>query len=138
MPAQDTFHSAVKIALQRDGWTITADPLTLEIGVRQVYVDLGAEKLFAARKENKEIAVEVKTFLGASSVTEFHLAVGQFLNYRSILRRQQPDRDLYLAVPVNAYDSFFNEELARISLADYQIKLLVFDPEQEVILLWTS
>jgi hypothetical protein len=138
MPAQDTFHSAVKVALQKDSWTITADPLTLEIGVRQVYVDLGAEKLLAAQKENQAIAVEVKTFLGASSVTEFHLAVGQFLNYRSILRRQQPDRQLYLAVPANVYDSFFNEELARISIEDYQIKLLVFDPEQEEILLWTN
>jgi hypothetical protein len=138
MPAQDTFHSAVKVALQRDGWTITADPLTLEIGVRQVYVDLGAEKLFAARKENQEIVVEMKTFLGASSVTEFHLAVGQFLNYRSILRRQQPDRQLYLAVPTDAYNSFFREELAQISIQDYAIKLIVFEPEQEEIVLWIS
>jgi hypothetical protein len=138
MPAQDTFHSAVKVALQKDGWTVTDDPLTLEIGVRQLYVDLGAEKLLAARKENQEIAVEIKTFLGASSVTEFHLAVGQFLNYRSILRRQQPNRKLYLAVPTAAYDSFFNEELARISIEDYQIQLVVFSPEQEEIVLWTG
>jgi hypothetical protein len=137
MPAQDTFHNAVKVALQKDGWVITDDPLTLEIGVRQVYVDLGAEKLLAAQKENQKIAVEVKTFLGASNVTDFHLAVGQFLNYRSILRRQQPDRKLYLAVPTNAYDSFFNEELALISIEDYQIQVVVFDPEQEAIVLWT-
>lgn len=138
MPAQDTFHAAVRLALQKDGWTITDDPLTLAIGTRQVYVDLGAEKLLAARKENQEIAVEVKTFLGASSVTEFHLAVGQFLNYRSILRRQQPDRVLYLAVPVESYSGFFKEDLAQISVEDYQIKLLIFDPEQEEIVLWIS
>jgi hypothetical protein len=100
MPAKDRFHDSVKVALQKDGWIITHDPLTLEIGLRQVYIDLGAEKLIAAQKDNREIAIEVKTFAGASSITEFHLAVGQFLNYRSILRRQQPNRLLYLAVAI--------------------------------------
>ena len=62
MPAKDIFHDTLKLALQKDGWTITHDPLTLEIGLRQVYVDLGAEQIIAARKDSREIAVEVKTF----------------------------------------------------------------------------
>lgn len=138
MPAKDVFHDSVKVALQKDGWIITHDPLTLEIGLRQVYIDLGAEKLIAAQKDNREIAIEVKTFAGASSITEFHLAVGQFLNYRSILRRQQPNRTLYLAVAIEVYNSFFREELPQISIEDYQITLVIFDPETAEILEWIS
>lgn len=138
MPAKDTFHELIKLALQKDGWTVTHDPLTLEIGLRQIYIDLGAEKLIAAEKNNQQIAVEIKTFAGASSITDFHLAVGQFLNYRSVLRRQQPSRVLYLAVPIETYSSFFTEELPKISIADYQINLVIFNPEIAEILQWIS
>ena len=129
---------SLKLALQKDGWTITDDPLTLEIGFRQVYVDLGAEKIIAAQKNNREIAVEVKTFAGASNITEFHLAVGQFLNYRSILRRQQPNRALYLAISTEIYNSFFKEELPQISIEDYQIKLVIFEPNTAEVLQWIN
>ena len=138
MPAKDTFHDTLKLALQKDGWTITHDPLTLEIGLRQVYVDLGAEKIIAAQKDNREIAIEVKTFAGASNITEFHLAVGQFLNYRSILRRQQPNRILYLAISTEIYNSFFKEELPQISIEDYQIKLVIFEPNTAEVLQWIN
>lgn len=138
MPAKDAFHDTLKLALQKDGWTITDDPLTLEIGLRQVYVDLGAEKIIAAQKNNREIAVEVKTFAGASNITEFHLAVGQFLNYRSILRRQQPNRILYLAISTEIYNSFFKEELPQISIEDYQIKLVIFKPDTAEVLQWIN
>ena len=109
MPAKDTFHDILKLALQNDGWTITHDPLTLQIGLRQVYIDLGAKKIIAAQKDNREIAVGVKTFAGASNIAEFHLAVGQFLNYRSILRRQQPNRTFYLAISTEIYNSFLKK-----------------------------
>ena len=138
MPARDTFHDSVKLALQKDDWIITHDPLTLEIGLRQVYIDLGAEKLIAAQKDNQEIAIEIKIFAGASSITDFHLAVGQFLNYRSILRRQQPNRILYLAVSEEIYTSFFREELPQISIEDYQIKLVIFEPEKAEIVEWIN
>lgn len=138
MPAKDTFHNLIKLALQKDDWTITHDPLTLEIGLRQIYIDLGAEKLIGAEKDNQKIAVEVKSFTGASSITEFHLAVGQFLNYRSVLRRQQPNRILYLAVPTEIYSSFFKEELPQLSIEDYHINLVIFDPETAEILQWIN
>lgn len=104
----------------------------------QIYIDLGAEKLIAAEKDNQKNSVEVKTFAGTSSITEFHLAVGQFLNYRSVLRRQQPDRLLYLAVSIETYSSFFKEELPQISIEDYQINLVIFEPTAAEILQWIS
>ena len=32
MPAKDIYHEAVKIALEKDGWLITDDPLVLKSG----------------------------------------------------------------------------------------------------------
>lgn len=63
MPARDIFHDAVRTALEKDGWVITADPLILVVGIRSVFVDLGAEKLIAAERGTEKIAVEIKSFL---------------------------------------------------------------------------
>lgn len=40
-------------------------------------------------------------------MTEFHTALDQFLNYRSALRKKQPERILYLAVSFDSYADFF-------------------------------
>lgn len=74
MPAKDTFHDAVKNALIKDGWTITDDPLYLSFGGVDLYVDLGAEKLIAAQKDEQKIAVEIKSFMQTSFTYEFHAA----------------------------------------------------------------
>lgn len=107
MPAKDLFHNKVRTALEKDGWSITNDPLFIKIDSIDFYVDLAAERMFAAEKAGQKIAVEIKSFIGLSLVTEFHATLGQFLNYRSALRKQQPDRILYLAVSFDAYDDFF-------------------------------
>jgi len=108
MPAKDRFHEAVKVALQKDGWTITDDPLIIPIErLSNLYIDLGAEKLLIAERKGQKIAVEVKSFLGASTLSEFHTALGQCLNYSYALEDTEPDRTLYLAVPVSIYDNFF-------------------------------
>lgn len=48
--AKDIYHDIVRSALEKDGWTITQDPLRITIGARGVYVDLGAEKLLIAER----------------------------------------------------------------------------------------
>ena len=75
----------------------------------------------------------VKSFLSESALFDFHLALGQFLNYRLALKMLEPDRLLYLAVPLSAYDSFFCRSLPQAAVAEYQLKLLVYDPINEVI-----
>jgi len=67
MPAKDIFHNTVKNALQKEGWTITHDPLSIRFGKVELYVDLGAEKLIAAQKNGEQIAVEIKSFLADSN-----------------------------------------------------------------------
>jgi XisH protein len=136
MPAKDIFHNVVKEALRKDGWVVTHDPLTLDLRDRQLHIDLGAEKLIAAQKDNQQIAVEIKSFVAPSNVSEFHMALGQFLNYRLILRLKEPQRILYLAVSLEIYQDFFSEELPQLSLKEYQVKVLVFDSQTEVIVQW--
>jgi hypothetical protein len=136
MSARDTVHNAARSALEKDGWTITHDPLTLKVDELDFYIDLGAERLLAAQKAGQKIAVEIKSFLGASEVTEFHLALGQTLNYRSALRKTQPERVLYLAIPFDAYRDFFIIQFIQDVIAEYQVKLLIFDPVKEEIVLW--
>lgn len=73
MPARDALHDAVRHALERDGWTITHDPLRLSVRRRNLYVDLGAERLLAAEKGRQKIAVEIKTFAGPSDVKDLEM-----------------------------------------------------------------
>lgn len=134
--AKDKFHDAVKNGLVKENWTITSDPLFLQFGGVDVYIDLGAEKLIAAQKDNQKIAVEIKSFLNISVITDFYSALGQFMSYRLILKEEDPDRLLYLAIPFDIYNSFFQLLFARKAIQDYQLKLIVYDSKNEVIVKW--
>jgi len=134
--AKDAYHDAVREALQKEQWNITHDPLYLAVGGVEMYIDLGAEPLIAAEKGDEKIAVEVKSFLQPSTISEFHTAVGQFLNYRRALRATEPDRRLYLAVPLEIYTTFFALPFIRDGVKEYQLHLLVYDAEEKVITLW--
>jgi hypothetical protein len=136
MPARDIFHDTVKQALIDEGWTITADPLLIRLAGLDLYVDLAAEKIVAAEKSGRKIAVEVKSFVGASLITEFHAALGQFVNYRLALQTQEPERVLYLAVPVEIYDDFFQLPFTRMVVEEERVKLIVYNAEQGVIEEW--
>jgi hypothetical protein len=138
MPARDIFHNAVKQALIVDGWTITNDPLIVQFGTIDLYIDLGAEKLIAAEKAGLTIAVEVKSFLGASLISEFHTALGQFLNYRFALQETDPTRRLYLAVPLDIYNTFFTLAFTQGVIAQYNIYILVYHPESQEVRQWIS
>lgn len=135
--AKDLFHNVVKRALQKDGWKITHDPYPLRYGVADIYIDLAATEAIAAEKEGRKIAVEVKSFLGASTISDFHTALGQFLNYRIALEvSDEPDRVLYLAIPTDAYQLFFRFEPANTVIKRYHVPLILYQPNEEVIAQW--
>jgi hypothetical protein len=112
MPARDFYHDTVIHTLTADGWEITHDPLLLSYGGKDLYVDLGAERVtIAAEKAGQKIAVEIKSFLGPSPIRNLEEAVGQYDVYRSILLETEPDRLLYLAVPQRVYESIIRRYL---------------------------
>ena len=135
MSAKDIYHDAVRNALVKDGWTITDDPLHLVWGKTNFYVDLGAERILAAEKQGRRIAVEVKSFVGDSEMDDMEKALGQFMLYHSIMRRKDPDRTLFLAIPKNAAE-IFDEPVGRLLLEDYEIQVIVFDPDKQEIIQW--
>lgn len=136
--ARDYFHEHVREALEKSGWKITDDPLKLGRGLAQYQVDLGAEQLFAAEKGPERIAVEVKSFVGNSAVSEFHKAVGQFVDYEIALEELDPERSLFLAIPLATYENFIKEELIERSLVRIKAKLLVYNPVTKSIVSWRS
>ena len=138
MSRKDIFHNLVKDALTQDGWIISHDPLYLSIGNLNIQIDLGAEQLIGAEKDNHKIAVEVKSFLRASKITDFYGALGQYLSYKIALEENEPERILYLAVPDSTYQSLFGEILIQKFLQNYPVKLVVYDEVTEVIKLWIN
>ena len=134
--ARDLFHNTVKDALIQEGWQITHDPFPVNYGDVQMQIDLGAERIIAATKDQETIAVEVKSFINPSAISEFHTAVGQYLNYRRALRSQEPLRILYLAVPSQTYEEFFRLRFIEEGVREYQISLVIYDIEDRRILQW--
>lgn len=134
--AKDRFHSVVRTALEKEGWTITADPYEISIDDVDFEIDLAAEQLLAAEREGRSIAVEIKSFTSPSNVSDFHTALGQFLNYRDALEKIEPDRQLYLAVRTPVYESFFQRRFILASVERYQLRLMLYDVDQEVIQQW--
>ena len=135
---KDIFHDAVKAALEKDGWLITHDPYTInipEFRPRQE-IDLGAEKMIAAQKDIEKIAVEVKSFVQPSIVYDFHAALGQYLNYLLGLKRQEPERALYLAVPIRAQVLFEEMGLIIESIETYGVKMIVYEERTQTIVSW--
>jgi len=80
MARKDAYHDIVKNALEKDGWTITSEPLRLVVDDVGVQIDLGAEQQpISAEKDGENIAVEIKSFVGPSIINELEKAIGQYL-----------------------------------------------------------
>jgi hypothetical protein len=134
--AKDLFHDVVKTALIKEGWEITNDPFFMKVGGVDFFIDLGAEKLIAAERDNQKIAVEIKSFVSTSSISDFHLAIGQFINYRLALKMADPDRKLFLAVPDIAYQTFFQKDFPRLAIKEYKLEVMIYDIENQEIISW--
>lgn len=134
--AKDLFHQAVKRALIKEGWNITSDPLTIRIDRIKLEIDLAAERVLAAEKKGEKIAVEIKSFINPSAINDFHTALGQFLNYRLALQITDPSRELYLAVPIDIFNTFFQERFSQLAIQQYDLKFIAYDPNSEEIVQW--
>jgi hypothetical protein len=137
MSARDLIHNSVKNALIKDGWKITHDPYPLKIGSRDLFIDLGAEQVLAAEKDNQKIAVEIKSFLGKSLIDDAQDALGQLLMYKSMLEKKEPDRKLFLAITNEVFENNFFDELTALFTVELGVNLIIFDDEKEEIIKWS-
>jgi hypothetical protein len=137
VPAKNIYHDAVVEALKADGWTITHDPLTLSFGGKDLFVDLGAERVaLAAEKGERKIAVEIQSFLNPSPVRDLQEAVGQYDVYRAVLAETEPERSLYLAVPGRVLEGILSERFGQLIVNRLQLRLLVFADQEGRPLQW--
>ncbi len=136
MPRLDIYHDTVKRALEKDGWQITQDPYRLNIGKKRLFADLGAERLLSAEKGTCQIAVEIKSFLGPSDVTDLEKALGQYVLYQHLMELTEPNRLLYLAVSTQTFYNTFALEIGQLLLDKGTLRLFTFNIQEEVITQW--
>jgi hypothetical protein len=110
LPALDRHHNTVKLALEKDGWTITDDPFTVLI--------LGFET--------------------SSQVEALAAAIGKYNLYQSALKLSQNTDNLYLAIPVEAFHGIISEPLGQELIEKHNVHLLIFDPDKEEIVQWIT
>lgn len=63
-------------------------------------------------------------------------AIGQFVLYRAVMRKTDPERILYLAVRDITFNSLFEEPVGQLLIADETLNLIVFEAQNEVIVQW--
>ena len=110
MPRKDKYHDDVRIALIKDGWTITQDQMTISWVDDPYYPDLAAERVIAATKGIEKIAVEIKSFSSGSLNSDFYEAMGQYETYSMALEELEPDRRVVLAVSMDTFNTFFKRK----------------------------
>lgn len=136
MARRDIHHHLVRSALEGEGWKVTADPFFIKIGRKSAEIDLGAERIILAERTTEKIAVEVKSFVGTSIITEFYKALGQFLMYQRALQTFEPDRVLYLALPQAAYDELSADVFDFPNFEDLRHRLIIYQPAENTNLTW--
>jgi hypothetical protein len=91
-----------------------------------LFIDLGAEKLMAAQKDDRRIAVEIKSFVGLSDVEDLKNALGQFILYQDLLVRVDTDRELFLAIRDATFRELFEDPLSigKVLLENHHLRSL--------------
>ncbi len=138
MAAKDIYHDSFVRALIKEGWTVTHDPLTIQIDATTLLVDIGAERIVTADRDGERIAVEIKSFVSLSSVQDLKEAVGQFWLYELALRKSPAHRDrtLFLAIREEMYEAVFVKGIGKLFLENRALQIIVFDEDLEEIRQW--
>ncbi len=146
MPKRDILHDVVKQALVKSGWEITDDPYVIIYGKRYLYVDFGAAdisthdlnegQIIGAQREDRRIAIEVKEFRRESAIADLEQAIGQYVLYRLLLNKTDPDREIYLAVTSRVYEQIFSEPIGKVVINDLPLHLLVINLKTVEVQQW--
>ncbi len=139
MGAKDIYHQAVKNALIKDGWTITADPYPLEYEDVELYPDLAIEKISEKEQTQRKIIVEIKSFISPSLIKDFEMALGQYILYRNLIQLAQDEyQEIYLAITDEIYETFFQRKSIKAVVKLNQLALLVINTEKEEVVQWIN
>lgn len=81
--AKNIYYNLVKQTLENEGRMVTHSSYFLWAGMgrRKVAAGFAAEKFIIAQRDTEKILVEIKSFITASHMNEFHHSVGQYEFY---------------------------------------------------------
>lgn len=137
--AKDSIHYAIKDALLNNGWEITDDPFTIDLEEDNTFfdIDLAAEKTEATLFQKRSmLAIEIKSFSGASVIHAFHEALGQFLNYRAALDEQGLDYELFIAISVRGWERLNGFKFIMRRVEQFKLKFIVVNLQDKKIEKW--
>ena len=121
---------------RKDGWRVVDDPLRIVAGGVGLFIDLSAEPIMTFERDDKKIAIEIKSFEIQSQITSFYEALGKYLSYRKALFMNKMNLELYLAVPKRAYDTIFQKELVKELVKEYKVNIVVYSHKNQTITSW--
>ncbi len=124
MSRRDFIHVAVREALENDGWQINYDPLIIDLVTEKLKleIDIGGEKIMRATKNKKEVAIEIKSFGIVSTITAFHTALGQYLNYRDAMEYGNYPQELYLGVSEEGFNKLRESSFIMTQMEKYRFR----------------
>jgi hypothetical protein len=129
MPKEVICQPQVIVALQKDGWIITAAQIIFRRPDLYVYIDL------EAKKGDVTAYIEVKCFPGANDTNEFYAALGQYFVYREVLVIDAPNASLYLAIPTTVWNKQFSDTY-RSTILNNHVKIVLVDLDTETVAQW--
>ncbi len=135
MPARDRCEPQVIQALQKDGWTLVSQPFSIRVSrVENALADLSFR-----RDETTVIVIEVKCFDGIRPLQdELYHAVGQYIFYRNAMRLVGLNLPLFLTVPLEVYQTFFQRQTVQAVIQEAKIQIIVVDIDREEIDQWIT
>jgi len=69
-------------------------------------------------------------------IVELEQAIGQYVLYRLLLNRIEPERSIYLAIPDTSYQELFTEPIGELVISDLPLQLVVIDIERAEVKQW--
>ena len=127
--ARDRFHGAVRRALEKDGWLVTADPYIVRFDRTTVEIDLAAEQLLAAERAGTEDCRRGEELSGSVSDVRFSPGTRPVPDLPAGDRtpRTLSASSTWQYLWMRTSKSFCGPMVRRI-MHQYHVHLLVFDP----------
>ncbi|MEZ4851250.1 MAG: element excision factor XisH family protein [Bacteroidia bacterium] len=136
--AKDIIHEAIREAIERAGWNVTNDPLTIDLTEDDTYfdIDLGAERETSEGVTQKVLAIEIKSFIRSSVINAFHEALGQYLNYQAAIHEQGLDYELFMAISEEGWERLSSFKFIQRRIKQFKLQFILVNIQKKEITKW--
>ncbi|MCB0846627.1 MAG: fatty-acid oxidation protein subunit alpha [Bacteroidetes bacterium] len=136
--ARDIIHEAIREAIERAGWNVTNDPLTIDLTEDDTYfdIDLGAERETSEGVTQKVLAIEIKSFIRSSVINAFHEALGQYLNYQAAIHEQGLDYELFMAISEDGWERLSSFKFIQRRIKQFKLQFILVNIQKKEITKW--